>query len=78
MAGPACADRLDLVDAAYAKPGGPAGVQLRQLCSTCPIWQDCLDRGMRGEAGVWGGTGPTVRTRHGSPHWMKAAHADHD
>jgi hypothetical protein len=63
---PACADRLDLVDAAFARPG--KSDELRALCADCPVATACLSLAMtRGEHGVWGGTGPKVRTQHGAP-----------
>ncbi len=63
-----CADRLDLVDAAYARPGGPAARQLKQhVCPTCPIIESCFTEGMQGEDGVWGGTSPRQRTTAGGP-----------
>jgi len=66
---PACADplHLGLVDAAFTRPGGPAADLMReQLCSTCPAASACLQEAMeRGEWGVWGGTSPHARTRHG-------------
>lgn len=54
----ACADLLELVDAAFARPGGPAAHQMaEQVCPTCPVWQECLQRAMAtGEHGPWGGT----------------------
>jgi hypothetical protein len=68
---PLCAqpEHLDLVDAAYAKPGGPAGKLMRErLCVRCPAYSQCLSEAMtRREWGVWGGTTPNVRTRHGGP-----------
>ncbi len=63
----ACADRLDLVDAAYISPG--KADELRALCDRCPIARACLVAGMGGEAGVWGKTAPHWRSRHGSAHW---------
>jgi len=68
MAKPACGDRLDLVDAAYARPGGPAARELQVLCRHCPINHTCLDSAMRShEWGVWGGTSPNTRTKRGAP-----------
>lgn len=68
---PACADPvyLDLVDAAFARPGGPAGQLMRkQLCGSCPAARDCLGEAMANpEAGVWGATSPHWRTKHGAP-----------
>lgn len=58
----ACADRLDLVDAAFKHPG--RADELRKLCRRCPIAAACLDHAMsQREAGVWGGTSPNARTR---------------
>jgi len=63
-----CADRLDLVDAGYSHPGSPEAYQLRALCRRCPVAATCLDLAMRNpEWGIWGGTGPKVRTQHGAP-----------
>lgn len=66
---PACADpiHLPLVDAAFKRPGGPAGDLMRErLCSTCPAFSQCLSEAMeRGEWGIWAGTSPHTRTRHG-------------
>lgn len=63
---PACADRLDLVDAAYAHPSDSG--ELRALCAECPVAADCLAFAMvHGEYGVWGGTSPKGRTQHGAP-----------
>ena len=64
----ACAARLDLVDAAYARPGGPQAAVLKLMCKDCPIARVCLDMAMtRREEGVWGGTSDGTRTRHGAP-----------
>ena len=67
MSTAACADRLDLVDAAYKRPGGSQADELkRRYCPHCPIALDCLTQAMeRREEGVWGGTTPYVRTMHG-------------
>lgn len=71
----ACADRLDLVDAAFIRPGRaqrgepprPAD-ELALLCERCPIAHDCLTEAMlRHEFGMWAGTSPNARTRHGAP-----------
>lgn len=66
---PACAqvEHLPLVDAAFARPGGPAAAQMRErLCTDCPAVQQCFDEAMaRGEWGVWAGTSLHLRTRHG-------------
>lgn len=68
---PACADRLDLVDAAYAHPGDSGA--LRALCADCPVAADCLAFAMvHGEYGVWGGTSPKVRTNRGAPPAFRA------
>ena len=62
----ACAVRLDLVDAAYTRPGGPEAGRLRLLCVTCPLAEGCLAEAMiRREWGVWGATSDNMRTRHG-------------
>lgn len=65
---PACADRLDLVDAAYERSGAKHTGELRRLCRTCPLARGCLDWAMTNpEWGVWGGTSPYERTAHGGP-----------
>lgn len=68
---PKCADpkHLPLVDAAFDRPGSDAGALMREmLCSQCPIALRCLQWAMEHhEYGVWGGTGPNTRTRHGAP-----------
>jgi hypothetical protein len=72
VARPACAERLDLVDAAFARPG--KSDELRALCADCPVATACLSLAMtRGEHGVWGGTGPKVRTQHGAPSASRVA-----
>ncbi|HEY9354261.1 MAG TPA: WhiB family transcriptional regulator [Nocardioides sp.] len=67
---PACADPayLDLVDAAFERPGGPAGRWMRKhLCGSCPAASACFDEAMTNpEAGVWGMTSPYWRTTHGA------------
>lgn len=64
----ACADRLDLVDAAAAKPGGLEAQDLKRLCRHCPVRDDCLTWGMtHAEVGIWGGVSPQVRKKHGAP-----------
>jgi hypothetical protein len=66
----ACGDRelLPLVDAAFDRPGGPAGRELRKrVCPTCPVIGECLEEAMlNGEYGVWGGTSQNWRTMRGS------------
>lgn len=64
-----CRDRLDLVDGSYERPGGPEADTLkRHICPYCPLATDCLTQAMlQREEGVWGGTTPNVRTRHGGP-----------
>lgn len=73
MSGALCAqpEHLELVDAAFARPGGPAARELRdRLCVRCPVAATCLDEGMqRPEFGVWGGTSQNLRTQHGAPVW---------
>ena len=73
----ACADRLDLVDAAYARPGGPQAERLKLICTTgCPIAAACLTMAMtQREEGVWGGTSDGMRTRHGGPATKRTAAA---
>ena len=65
----ACAEHLDLVDAAYADPIGPAAQTLkRTLCRHCPLSKACLIEAMiHQEDGTWGGTTRNWRTRHGAP-----------
>lgn len=60
---------LPLVDAAFAKPGGPEAQEMkRTLCRTCPVAEHCLAWAMtHGEAGVWAGTSPNLRGRRGAP-----------
>jgi hypothetical protein len=62
----ACSDRLDLVDAAFDRPGGPAARELAErVCPTCPIWRECLYAALdSGEHGVWGGANERTRRRH--------------
>lgn len=68
---PPCADpaALPVVDAAYDRPGGPAGRYMaRELCGPCPVFTSCLAHAMRHrEQGIWGGTTPSWRTRAGAP-----------
>ena len=67
---PACADPvyLPLVDAAFARPGGPAGERMRkELCRVCPAAAQCFGEVMTNpESGVWGMTSPWWRTKHGA------------
>jgi hypothetical protein len=60
---------LPLVDAATARPGGPAAHQMKTtICPGCPIGDACLAWAMgQHEDGIWGGTGPNTRTRRGAP-----------
>lgn len=63
---------MDLVDEAFRRPGGPAAetFKARYCLSICTVAADCLDEAMtsdRHEFGVWGGTSPHIRTRHGAP-----------
>jgi hypothetical protein len=62
----ACSDRLDLVDAAFERPGGPAARELAtKVCSRCPIWRECLYTALdSGEHGVWGGASERTRRRY--------------
>ena len=66
----ACSDpvALPLVDAAFARFGGPEAQQLKKrFCARCEIAAQCLDSAMLGgEWGVWGGTGKSERTKHGA------------
>lgn len=66
----ACADRLDLVDAAFGEGNGRknrgATAELRDhYCGRCPIERACFVAGMgeRRQGGVWGGTSGNQRTR---------------
>jgi hypothetical protein len=54
----ACANLLHVVDAAFARPGGPAAHRMAdEVCPRCPIWEACLEFAMtHGERGPWGGT----------------------
>lgn len=67
----ACADpqHLPLVDAAFAKPGGPEAQQMkRELCRDCPVAQTCFTWAMtHPEAGIWAGTSPKLRINRGAP-----------
>lgn len=68
---PACGkpEHLPLVDAAFERPGGPAGDEMRaKLCTGCPAGHHCLALAMMNrQFGVWGGASPNTRTRHGGP-----------
>lgn len=68
---PACTkpEHLPLVDAAFDKPGGPAGDLMRKaLCTGCPAFDACLTEAMTsGEWGMWAGTTGNARTRAGAP-----------
>ena len=61
----ACSDpfALQLVDAAFTRPGGPAAQSLKdEFCSRCEIAAACLGQAMRnGEFGVWGATSPNLK-----------------
>jgi hypothetical protein len=62
-----------LVDATYERPGHhhPHTEDLAYLCSRCPVRAPCLEAGMRGEPGMWGGTTPKDRTKAGAPPWRR-------
>jgi len=62
-------EHLPLVDAAFARPGGPEAQRMkRDLCTGCPIGEQCLAWAMTSrEEGIWDGVGPNGRTRHGAP-----------
>lgn len=65
----ACADHLNLVDAATDHPSSPAADQLKRLCRHCPIARDCLTTAMESpkhEWGIWGATSSYERTLHGA------------
>lgn len=63
-----CRDRLDLVDAAFDRPGGYAGKALARLCRQCPVQAQCFAEAITSpEWGVWAGTSPHRRTAHGAP-----------
>lgn len=71
----ACASApLWLVDQAFDRPGSASGHEFRtSYCADCPVREQCLAEAMRtGEAGIWGGTSPIMRTGAGSPTYMKA------
>lgn len=62
-------ENRDLVDAAFARTGGPAQRRLEKLCGTCPIWAECLKDGLDNhEHGPWGGTNERTR-RARTGHW---------
>jgi hypothetical protein len=64
----ACIDApLQLVDDAYAKPGGPRARKFKEhFCSHCPVAEECLREALeKGEWGVWGATSNKWRTQHG-------------
>lgn len=67
----ACAEpeHLPLVDAAFAKPGGPEAQEMkRTLCRHCPVLEACATWAMtHPEHGIWGATSPKYRTRHAAP-----------
>lgn len=67
----ACADpeHLPLVDAATAKPGGPAAQEMKaRLCRHCPVARQCFAwAATHPEVGIWGGTSPRQRTNAGAP-----------
>jgi hypothetical protein len=66
---PTCAapEWLPVVDAAFARPGGPAAERLRRVaCPECPVNTACLLLAVRGaEHGTWAGTSAKWRTEHG-------------
>lgn len=68
---PNCAapEALAVVDAAFERPGGPAGIEMRErVCPGCPVGEQCLAWAMSQWApGIWGGTSPMQRTQHGAP-----------
>lgn len=65
----ACADHIDLVDAAFTRPGGPDAHQLaNDICPTCTTAPQCLAWAMtHGEYGTWGGATQRQRTNAGAP-----------
>jgi hypothetical protein len=60
---------LPLVDAAHARPGGPAAQEMKAtVCPGCPIGTACLAWAMLWrEDGIWGGVSPKTRTMRGAP-----------
>lgn len=68
---PACADRLDLVDAAFerGKAGNGAGRELARLCRSCPVAEACAAEFLaRREYGTWAGMRRSLgQTSLGSP-----------
>lgn len=66
---PTCAapEHLAIVDAAFARPGGPESHWLRKhLCRPCPVRLECLLLGnATGEHGVWGGLNTKERVEAG-------------
>jgi hypothetical protein len=74
----ACAkpEHLALVDAAFDRARGPAASRMREeLCTNCPIGQQCLDEGMTAPVhGVWGGANQHDRILHGAPWPRNTSH----
>jgi hypothetical protein len=64
-----CIDHLDLVDAAFTRPGGPEAHELATaICPSCEVAAQCLAWAMRhGEYGTWGGATQRTRTNAGAP-----------
>jgi len=60
---------LPLIGEAFRSPRGPAATRMSdQLCSGCDIRNACLaEAKSRAEHGIWGGTTPGTRRRHGAP-----------
>lgn len=70
---------IALVDAAFARPGGPAQRRMEtDVCPTCPVWDDCLKAALAtGEHGPWGGTSERRRrkfVRHPPAYNLRTAH----
>jgi hypothetical protein len=54
------------VDAAFARPGGPAQRRMEnEVCPPCDVWEECLRFALdHGEHGPWGGTSARERRKY--------------
>jgi hypothetical protein len=57
---------IALVDAALARPGGPAQRRMEnEVCPPCDVWEECLRFALdHGEHGPWGGTSERERRKY--------------